>query len=118
MRLPKAELAVVEREKVVEYLLNAGHRYGASKARFFLAFGFEIDDWTVFAEALQRHGQRHEVTLVRQTGWGPRYEIDGELNTPNGREPRIRTVWQFGEGQIAPRLITPILWRQRNDQGT
>ncbi len=106
MRLPNAELAVVEREKVVEYLLNARHRYGASKARFFLAFGFEIDDWLVFAEALREHGQSHLVSFVRQTRWGPRYEIDGELNAPDGREPRIRTVWQFDEGQIAPRLIT------------
>lgn len=106
MRLPNADLAIVEREKVVEYLLNARHRYGASKARFFLAFGFEIADWTVFAEALRRHGQHHEVSRMRQTGWGPRYEIDGELNTPDGREPRIRTVWQFDKGQIAPRLIT------------
>lgn len=106
MRLPNAELAIVEREKIVEYLLNARHRYGASKARFFLKFGFEINDWSVFAESLRGHGRRHEVSRVRQTGWGPRYEIDGELNTPDGREPRIRTVWQFDKGQIAPRLIT------------
>ncbi len=106
MRLPNAHLAVVERAKVAEYLLNPRHRYGASKARFFLEFGFQIDDWEVFAEALREHGQVHEVSLVRQTRWGPRYEIDGELNAPDGRQPRIRTIWQFDEGQIAPRLIT------------
>jgi len=43
---------------------------------------------------------------VRQTRWGPRYEIDGELKAPDGRQPRIRTVWQVDEGGIAPRLIT------------
>ena len=42
-------------------------------------------------------------SLVHQR---PRYEIDGELNAPDGRQPRIRTVWQIDEGQIAPRLIT------------
>lgn len=106
MRLPNAHLAVVERAKVAEYLLNPRHRCGASKARFFLEFGFQIDDWEVFAEALREHGQVHEVSLVRQTRWGPRYEIDGELNAPDGRQPRIRTIWQFDDGQIAPRLIT------------
>jgi hypothetical protein len=32
--------------------------------------------------------------------------VEGELNTPLGRRPRVRTVWQFDEGTIAPRLIT------------
>ena len=54
-------LAVVERVKVVEYLFNLGHRYGASKARFFLEFGFQVGEWEVFAEALREHAQRHEV---------------------------------------------------------
>ena len=106
MRLPNAELAVVERAKITKYLLNLEHRYGASKARFFSQFGFDIDYWEAFAEALREHGQSHEVSFVRQTRWGLRYEIDGELNAPDGRRPRIRTAWQFDAGQIAPRLIT------------
>jgi len=106
MRLPNAHIAVVDREKIDEYLLNLSHRYGASKARFFLGFGFQMDEWEVFAEALREHAQRHEIRIVRQTRWGPRYEIDGELKAPDGQQPRIRTVWQVDEGQIAPRLIT------------
>jgi hypothetical protein len=35
MRLPEAELALVQREKALGYLLNRAHRCGASKARFF-----------------------------------------------------------------------------------
>ena len=45
MRLPEAELALVEREKVLGYLLNRAHRYGASKARFFSEFGFTAEAW-------------------------------------------------------------------------
>ena len=40
MKLPNAHLAFVEPEKIAAYLLNATHRYGASKARFFAGFGF------------------------------------------------------------------------------
>jgi Domain of unknown function (DUF4926)/Domain of unknown function (DUF6883) len=58
----------------------------------------------VFVEPLREHAQRHEISVVRQTRWGQRYEIDGELKAPDGRQPRIRTVWQVDEGQIAPRL--------------
>lgn len=43
--LPRAEALVVEREKIVDYLLNPAHRYGASKARFVAAFGFRVEKW-------------------------------------------------------------------------
>ncbi|HAB19909.1 MAG TPA: hypothetical protein DCE44_26190, partial [Verrucomicrobiales bacterium] len=94
MRLPNAELAKVEREKITDYLLNPEHRYGASKARFFAAFGFRQDAWEVPASALREHGQRNEVARTKRTPFGPRYEVDGILRTPDGRAPRVRTVWQ------------------------
>lgn len=106
MKLPNAENAVVDREKITEYLLNPRHRYGASKARFFAAFGFSAEEWQTLADALREHGQRHEVIRVRETGFGPRYEIEGALRAPDGRRPRIRTVWQIEQGAVAPRLIT------------
>jgi len=52
------------------------------------------------------HGRTHEVARVRETGFGPRYVVDGELITPSGRRPRLRTVWQMDEGAVAPRLIS------------
>lgn len=106
MKLPNAERAVVEREKITDYLLNATHRSGVSKARFFAAFGFRAEAWEILSEALREHGQNHEVTRIKETGFGPRYEVEGELIAPDGRRPRVRTVWQLDEGEIAPRLIT------------
>lgn len=106
MKLPNAENALVEREKIADYLLNFSHRYGASKARFFMEFGFRADAWEILAGALREHGQRQKVRRVRQTPFGPRYEVEGRLNTPDGKNPSIRTVWQLDQGQIAPRLIT------------
>ncbi len=106
MKLPAAEQALVEREKVVGYLLNLNHRYGASKARFFMGFGFQAEAWETFAAALREHCQQHEVTLTKETGFGPRYEVEGELAAPDGRRPQVRTVWQQDAGQVAPRLIT------------
>jgi len=49
MKLPNAAQAIVEREKIVEYLLNSMHRYGASKAAFFTRFGFRADNWELLA---------------------------------------------------------------------
>ena len=106
MKLPNADLATVERKKITEYLLNAGHRYGASKARFFASFGFSLATWETLATALQEHGREYEVSKVTETIFGPRYEVEGELKTPDRRTPRIRSVWQIDHGMVAPRLIT------------
>jgi len=115
MKLPNAYLAVVEREKITDYLLNPVHRYGASKARFFAGFGFRLEAWEILAAALREHGQRHEVGKAKETGFGPRYEVDGELRTPTGHRPRIRTVWQLDHGKTVPRLITAYPLEARYD---
>ena len=106
MKLPNPEKLVVEREKIADYLLNPAHRYGASKARFFSEFGFQVGRWEILADALREHGRGQEVALVRETGFGPRFVVEGELNTPSGRRPRVRTVWQMDAGTVAPRLIS------------
>ena len=106
MKLPNAEHAIIAREKLANYLLNSGHRYGESKARFFISFGFQMEDWETMAAAFREHAAHHEVAKVKQTPFGPRYEIDGEVVAPDGRTPRIRAVWQVDDGEVAPRLIT------------
>ena len=106
MKLPNADKAVVEREKILDYLLNPLHRYGASKARFFAGFGFQAEKWEQLAQALRHHGRTHEVKRAQETGFGPRYQVEGKLDAPDGRSPRVRSVWQMDEGEVAPRLIT------------
>jgi len=102
MKLPNPNTLVVEREKIADYLLNPAHRYGASKARFFTGLGFRIEEW----ERLGEHGRTHDVARTRETGFGPRYTVEGVLKAPDRRRPRVRTGWQMDEGAIAPRLIT------------
>jgi hypothetical protein len=106
MKLPNAAKAIVERDKILVYLLNPEHLIGMSKAHFFTNFGFSADKWEQLAKALLVHGQTHEVRRVRETSFGPRYEVEGALKTPDGREPIIRSVWQLDKGAGAPRLIT------------
>jgi hypothetical protein len=106
MKLPNADLVLVEQAKMWDYLLNPTHRFGASKARFFAEFGFTLEAWEVLAVALKKHGRDNEVAKMKETGFGPRYEVEGELEAPDGRRPRIRTVWQVDTGEIRPRLIT------------
>ena len=106
MKLPDAELAVVAREKIVDYLLSPTSPRGASKARFFRQFGFRVEEWEVFATALRRHCRQHEVAETLSTEYGIQYVIIGLIETPDGRNPRIRAVWQGDYGSAYPRFIT------------
>ena len=106
MKLPNSHLLLVESEKVAGYLLNLRHFHGASKARFFLKFGFRVEKPQQLATALLKHGQRYEVILTKNTPFGPRYEVEGPLEARNGCAPLVRTIWQMDEGELAPRLIT------------
>ena len=104
--LPHPELAYVERTKIVDYLLSLSKMPGAAKARFFMAFGFRSDRWETMAEALTEHGRTHPVVASFDSGYGIRYEIEGSIRAPDGRQPRIWTVWQVDKDRLAPRLIT------------
>jgi hypothetical protein len=106
MKLPQLNELIVEREKIRDYLLNLDHRYGATKAKFFIALGFTVEAWVILADVLREHGRAHDVVASRETGYGLRYVVEGELATPSGSRVFIRSVWQFDHGSIAPRLIT------------
>ena len=106
MRLPNAEQARVDREKLTDYLLCVGHPDGGSKAEFFTRFGFPVQDWEVLAEALRRHGAYCDVVNTVDSAHGTRYAVDGPLETPDGRNPLVRTVWIIEKGSATPRLIT------------
>jgi hypothetical protein len=45
IKLPNADKAIVERDKILNYLMNIEHRIGASKAHFFSSFGFSAENW-------------------------------------------------------------------------
>jgi hypothetical protein len=106
MKLPYAAKARVERKKVVEYLLSVSHPDGSSKARFFSRFGFRVEEWEVLARALRKHGTENLVSVSVESAHGTRHSVDGPLETPDGRNPEVRTVWILAKRSRAPRLIT------------
>lgn len=105
-RLPGAECAVVEQTRVERYLLDPAHKDGGSKAKFFLARGFQTSSWQDFARALETHARSNPVTQITETRWGVRYRVDCNLPTPDGVNPCIRTVWQIAYEGDCPRLLT------------
>ena len=106
MKLPNAENAWVQVAKARDYLLVPDHPDGGSKADFLLHFGFNREQWWILADALRIHGANHEVTSVTETPHGPIFTVDGTLNTPDGRNPQLRTVWIIDHGSDVPRLVS------------
>jgi hypothetical protein len=103
MTLPNAAQARVDREKIVDYLLDPIRSRG--KAAFFRRFGFSPERWQVMRGALLEHGSAGRLAAKTETPFGVRYSIDGPLRTPDDRTPLVRTVWIVETGD-APRLIT------------
>jgi hypothetical protein len=106
MKLPNAHLAVVEREKITEYLLNAAHPDNGGKAAFFLSLGFDRIDWETLADALRRLALVADVASRVESRHGQKYIVDGSMETPSNRSPGVRTGWIIDRGLDTPRLVT------------
>jgi hypothetical protein len=108
MNLPNAERAVIEPQKITAYLLNLKHPDGGSKAAFFLRFGFDASQPAAMMLALLAHARAYKVARLQKSKLGTSYVIEGPLQTPDGREPNVRTVWLIETDETAPRLLTAI----------
>lgn len=106
MKLPNCESAVVPEAKITDYLLSLTHRDGRSKARFFIRFGFSLSSWEDLSAALLEHAALHEVAKIEDSPFGKRYVIEGELYTPDRRNPTIRSVWFIKTGVQNPYFVT------------
>jgi hypothetical protein len=89
-----------------DYLLNEAHPSGGPKSRFFVAYGFAATDCELLRTSLIQHGGANSIVRRVETPWGIRYTVACNCQTPDGRNPRIRTVWQMDHD--VPRLLTAI----------
>jgi hypothetical protein len=55
---------------------------------------------------LLAHAAAHEVALLVSNVYGDKYIIEGPLQTPDGRNPKVRAVWIVNVGTDVPRLVT------------
>lgn len=106
MHLPNNAVLQIEEAKLRNYLLSESHPTGRAKARFFESFGFSIGQWSELRDALIEHIRSNPVVYSEDTGFGRKYIVDGELYTPDGREPRVRAVWFVRSEESQLRFVT------------
>jgi hypothetical protein len=106
MILPNANSAIVEREKVLEYLLNAAHPDNGGKAAFFSGLGFYRNDWQGLVTAFVRLAETTQISTGIESPHGWKYVVDGRIKGTNGKTGLVRTIWIVDRGKIVPRLVT------------
>jgi hypothetical protein len=104
--VPYLDKAEVPWKKIVDYLLSATHRDGRHKAAFFLGFGFRSEEWEQLAAALVNQARANDVVKEEASPFGVRYGIESAIEAPDGRHPKVRSVWFIDTGKTIPRFVT------------
>jgi len=105
-RLPRVANAILDDRKITQYLLSTVHATGASKAKFFISFGFSPGNWAELKSALLNHPQNNRLTSRASNPFGQKFEVSCSLVTPDGRNPCIISVWIIESADPNPRFIT------------
>jgi len=106
MELPDFEQGVVSPSKLIGYLLSFSHQQGRAKAEFFARYGFVAASWIDLDHALRRHALSNEVAETEASPFGTRYIVEGPLESPDDRNPRVRAVWFVARGEVIPWFVT------------
>ncbi len=106
MKMPNKTEAVVDANKISDYLLSDTHEIGKHKAAFFKRFGFDANSPTIFEEALKTHAIEREILKYDVSPFGTKYKLECDIETPDQRNPCIVSVWIIENDTIEPRLVT------------
>jgi hypothetical protein len=104
--VPNRDQATIDPVKISDYLLSDSHPVGRSEARFFKHFGFREDAPEELTRALRAHVQDYLVAAIEVSPYGAKYRVEGPLFSPDGRNPRVTTVWMILDGETIPRFVT------------
>lgn len=106
MRLPNAEAAFIDLQKLTDYVLSSTHPRGGYKAEGFRRALHMHDTDAVTLRQLLKDGVREaDATLMRTTDWGTLYSADVRIEW-RGRRAMVRTAWIIRNDEYFPRLTT------------
>ena len=106
MLLPNSEHAFMPAEKLTGYLLSETHAIGRTKARFFLAHGYDLTTPERLERDLLEIARENLVEEKVDSRHGTKYVVEGILKTPRGTSITIRTVWIVEPSDTRPRFVT------------
>ena len=106
MLLPNADEAVIDPEKLRDYLLSTEHPHGRFKARVFGALGFRADRWQELESALRSQHLTQEAERVATVVEGQKFKIQAILVGPDGASAVVVNIWFVRPDETVPRFVT------------
>ena len=104
MKLPHADKALIDAEKLRDYLLSSTHPVGRFKAPVFLRMGYSQNQWEQLAADLRSQHLSSDVQEASESNYGMKYVIRARLKGPNGTAFEFVSVWIVLEGENVPRV--------------
>jgi hypothetical protein len=105
-RLPRADKAIIESEKLSGYILSSVYPVGRFKATLFRKLGYTSENWELFGNSLRELILTHDATEVEESRYGKKYIVEGPLAGPSGDTMQVVTVWIILKDETIPRFIT------------
>ncbi len=93
-------------KKITHYLLNDNHEQGAPKSKFLKAFGFSAGEAWRLKAALEAHAVTNEVVHTTPSEWGTKFVVECSIETPDRRDPCVRSVWLWQDNAGDPLFVT------------
>jgi CRISPR/Cas system type I-B associated protein Csh2 (Cas7 group RAMP superfamily) len=117
VKLPNADHAIVDLEKLRDYSLNPNHPKGKHKARVFLAaLGLKADDADRLREMIMEAVLTSEARAEQPTSYGQRFVVDFHVTGFDKfvmTTITVRSAWIIRNGEDYPRLTTCYIPQRR-----
>jgi hypothetical protein len=106
MKMPGADAAIVDRQKLTHYCLNPQHPRGKHKARVFATvLGYTAENADELRTALLTAAAAADAQLSASDRFGDRYVLEFEIRGPRGAGI-VKSMWIVRRGERTPRLTS------------
>ena len=106
MKLPNADGALIDTNKLRAYSLSSTHDRGKHKARLFAAIlGLTSQDADLLQALILEAIQQHEATPGQTDEYGQRFTVNVPL-THNQTTAMVQTAWIIRIDETFPRLVS------------
>jgi len=114
MKLPNAERAFVDIEKLRGYCLSPFHIKGKHKARMFSSIlGLTLKDAEKLRKSLLEAAKNLDASPGVEDKYGKRYIVDFMMTTTKG-QAKIRSIWIVLRHEDFPRLTSCYIPRKED----
>jgi len=98
VKVPALEQAVIDEEKIRDYLLSREHPVGKYKCVVFEALGYSRAEWSQLRDDIRAQHLILDVFRTIEACRGAKYMIQGTLRGPNGSVAEMVSIWIIETG--------------------